>query len=101
MTGQPARLGTFVGLLSLLLAACAPSDAGVVPGAKGSAGGSEGSDNVSPAQQSNLIPRLSLRDYGPAPELTNAVWRNTPNNSPLRLADLRGKVVAIDFWTFG
>ena len=100
MTRHPARLGTFIGLLSLLLAACAPSDA-VVPGASASTGGSEGSDNVSPAQQSNLIPRLSLRDYGPAPELTNAVWLNTPNNSPLRLADLRGKVVAIDFWTFG
>ncbi len=39
-----------------------------------------------------------LPDYGPAPELTNTVWLNTPR--PLRLADLRGKVVALAMWTF-
>lgn len=36
---------------------------------------------------------------GVAPELTNTVWLNT--EGPLRLADLRGKVVLIDMWTFG
>ena len=41
----------------------------------------------------------SLSDLGPAPELTNEVWLNV--DAPLRLADLRGKVVAIDMWTFG
>lgn len=41
----------------------------------------------------------SLPDLGPAPELTNETWLNV--DSPLRLADLRGKVVAIDMWTFG
>jgi hypothetical protein len=40
-----------------------------------------------------------LPDLGPAPELTNEVWLNV--EAPLRLADLRGKVVAIDMWTFG
>lgn len=43
--------------------------------------------------------RASLRDLGPAPELTNDIWLNV--DAPLRLADLRGKVVAIDMWTFG
>lgn len=42
---------------------------------------------------------VKLKDYGPAPELTNTVWLNT--TAPLRLADLRGQVVAIDMWTFG
>jgi len=41
----------------------------------------------------------SLPDLGPAPELTNETWLNV--DAPLRLADLRGKVVAIDMWTFG
>jgi hypothetical protein len=41
----------------------------------------------------------SLSDLGPAPELTNEVWLNV--DAPLRLANLRGKVVAIDMWTFG
>ena len=41
----------------------------------------------------------SLPDLGPAPELTNDIWLNV--DAPLRLADLRGKVVAIEMWTFG
>jgi hypothetical protein len=43
--------------------------------------------------------RADLPDLGEAPELDNAVWLNT--DRPLRLADLRGKVVLIDMWTFG
>ena len=42
---------------------------------------------------------INLKNYGPAPELNNNVWLNT--DAPLRLKDLRGKVVLIDFWTFG
>jgi thiol-disulfide isomerase/thioredoxin len=41
----------------------------------------------------------SLPDLGPAPELTTTTWLNV--ESPLRLADLRGKVVALEMWTFG
>jgi len=41
----------------------------------------------------------SLPDLGTAPELTNDTWLNV--DAPLRLADLRGKVVLIDMWTFG
>jgi hypothetical protein len=43
--------------------------------------------------------RAGLENYGPAPELANEVWLNS--EQPLRLADLRGKVVLIDMWTFG
>lgn len=33
-----------------------------------------------------------------APELINQVWINS---APLRLADLRGKVILLEFWTYG
>ena len=33
-----------------------------------------------------------------APEFTNDTWINS---EPLRLNDLRGKVVLIEFWTYG
>jgi thiol-disulfide isomerase/thioredoxin len=42
---------------------------------------------------------MPLPNLGPAPELTNDTWLNTPE--PLRLANLRGKVVLLDMWTFG
>lgn len=34
----------------------------------------------------------------PAPDITNPTWLNS---DPLCLADLRGKVVLVEFWTFG
>ena len=40
-----------------------------------------------------------VKDYGPAPELQNDIWLNT--DEPLRLADLKGKVVLLEMWTFG
>ena len=42
---------------------------------------------------------LELADLGNAPELSSEVWINT--DQPLRLADLRGKVVLLEMWTFG
>jgi len=42
---------------------------------------------------------IGLDNYGLAPELENEVWLNT--DQPLRLADLRGKVVLVEMWTFG
>ena len=41
----------------------------------------------------------ALPNLGPAPELENEIWLNT--DRPLRLAELRGKVVLIEMWTFG
>ena len=42
-----------------------------------------------------------LRDYGVAPGFTGVgQWINTPDERPLTIAGLRGKVVLIDFWTY-
>jgi len=42
-----------------------------------------------------------LPDLGPAPNFTGIVsWLNTPGNQPLTLAQLKGKVVLVDFWTY-
>ncbi len=34
----------------------------------------------------------------PAPEFANDTWINS---EPLRLKDLKGKVVLVEFWTYG
>jgi len=72
----------FIGLLALILFGCAPQG------------------DTEPQGQEDLMRKAaSLPDLGPAPELTNDTWLNV--DSPLRLADLRGKVVLLDMWTFG
>jgi thiol-disulfide isomerase/thioredoxin len=45
------------------------------------------------------VPGSAYPDLGPAPELTNEVWLNP--DTPLRLADLRDRVVLLEMWTFG
>ena len=78
----------FFGLLALILFGCS---------ARGAS--SPQSEVQQPAEEPAMPKAASLPDLGPAPELTNDTWLNV--DSPLRLADLRGKVVLIDMWTFG
>lgn len=68
----------FFVLLSIFLAGCAPL---------------AGSASTQPPPGRSPLP-----DYGLAPELTNAIWLNV--DQPLRLANLRGKVVLLEMWTF-
>ena len=68
-------------LMALIFFGCAPQQAQV------------------PFADSSMLQTASLPDLGLAPELTNDVWLNV--DAPLRLADLRGKVVIVEMWTFG
>jgi thiol-disulfide isomerase/thioredoxin len=52
-----------------------------------------------PSVDSSMHKINTLPDLGVAPELTNDIWLNV--DAPLRLADLRGKVVIVEMWTFG
>jgi len=51
------------------------------------------------ATATRAAPPAPTTDYGPAPEIDTEVWLNT--DAPIRLADLRGKVALIEFWTYG
>ena len=92
-----------IGWIALLLglAACGTRTSGT---GIGSAAGATGtSASTTPAAAADMAAAsntqsTSLPDLGPAPELTNSIWLNT--DSPLRLAGLRGKVIALDMWTF-
>ncbi len=54
-------------------------------------------NNATPtAEQQQLLDTLKAWDV--PPELQNEVWLNS---DPLKLADLHGKVVIIEFWTYG
>jgi thiol-disulfide isomerase/thioredoxin len=73
--------GFLFSLIVVLLFGCAPRPAEVQ------------------STDSSMQKTLSLPDLGIAPELTNDLWLNV--DAPLRLADLRGKVVIVEMWTFG
>jgi thiol-disulfide isomerase/thioredoxin len=87
-------------LLTILLTGCAvqPGKPQVQPAP------TDITDGETPAASGALVNTAtglgmaSLQDLGPAPELTNTVWLNT--DQPLRLANLRGKVVLLEMWTF-
>lgn len=104
-------------LLGVVLAACSPSATGSEPSP--TAADNESADMAAaepvtagetiavgsstpppePTQEPTPVPVVNLPDMGPAPEIENEVWLNT--ESPQRLQSLRGKVVLLEFWTFG
>ena len=50
-----------------------------------------------PSKVAGPVDTKHLKDLGPAPALDAKGWINSP---PLTTADLRGKVVLYDFWTY-
>lgn len=74
--------------------------AGASDGAQGQTASAEesGGQLVSGPTAEQLELLAKLRPQGEAPELLNQVWLNS---EPLKLADLRGNVVLVEFWTYG
>ena len=56
-------------------------------------------EDAATAVQQAAPTAVPLPVLAPAPDWNNDVWINT--DSPLRLADVQGKVVLLEFWTFG
>ncbi len=53
------------------------------------------------SQATLLADAAKLQNLGPAPEFADTEdWFNTPDDQPLKLSGLRGRVVLIDFWTY-
>ncbi len=62
-------------------------------------GGTSGSSNLPTPVAGSLPGSVALENLGQAPEFTGiTAWINS---NPLTMASLRGKVVLVEFWTFG
>ncbi len=90
-------------ILTIFLAACASAGPLAGPNLESETNAPSGlgePEIESKAANEALQPlQVDLDDLGLAPELANETWLNT--DQPLRLEDLRGKVVLLEMWTFG
>lgn len=83
-------------LLSLILAACV-GNAQREPAAAANEVQVLASGTIMPPTAKPI--EVDLPDLGEAPEILNETWLNT--DEPMTLASVRGKVVLLEFWTFG
>ncbi|VAW42749.1 hypothetical protein MNBD_CHLOROFLEXI01-2867 [hydrothermal vent metagenome] len=81
-------------LLFLVLVGCAAPEA-----EESDSGGVQiiASGTIEPPTRGAIV--VDLPDMGEAPEWRNDVWINS--DGPITLASQRGKVVLLEFWTFG
>lgn len=57
-------------------------------------------NKINPIASTNQLQDRLLSPYK-APDFAQSnIWLNTPNNKPLDMKNLRGKVVLVDFWTY-
>lgn len=92
-------LGLITAVFTLVLVACSGNTADPEPVAE------EvdilASGTIEPPIATPAPEKLELPNLGKAPEWDNDVWINTEGGQPLMLAGQRGKVVLLEFWTFG
>ena len=95
--------GTAVSLLILLLAACSTSEPDDM--AEAPAQATEVVEQSGEVEETPVLPTPTevampeLPDLGAAPEIVNQTWLNT--DEPVTIASQRGKVILLEFWTFG
>ena len=115
MEGKRNGLVTAVLFLTLILAACTPSepqasdvdvlvDITVAPSTSESS--QVGDVEIEVVQEETPVPpipteaiMLEIPDLGAAPEIVNQTWLNA--DEPVTIASQRGKVILLEFWTFG
>src|SRR5262249_48902060 len=97
---RSVRMPTILAALGLAIVVCI----GLIvfwPSIRGTSANASGPDDKTTEEKKNdeKKPAKEDDDLQQAPELEGGVaWLNTA--SPLRLKDLRGKFVLLDFWTF-
>ncbi len=84
-----------VPILFLILAACTSNQR--EPAAESSGVQVLASGTVVPPTPKPI--QVDLPDMGTAPEILNETWINS--DTPVTLESVRGKVVLLEFWTFG
>jgi hypothetical protein len=92
----------FVPLFTLILVACTvpvPTAQPSLPSSIIAPSSTAPMEQSTPSITQSPVMRSAYPDLGPAPELAGDVWLNS--EGPLRLSNLRGKVVLVDMWTFG
>ncbi len=111
MNGKVGWITAVLGLLILILAACtgnqrepaaAPEPIEEVKEKNSSGVQIIASGTIVPptARPPTATPTIAeLPDLGEAPEILNETWLNTAE--PMTLESVRGKVVLLEFWTFG
>ena len=99
---DPTRSLESSGAVQKRLASLRPTSRFVTAQKEASAG--RAGTNSTAAEREVAIPGVktpALPNLGTAPDFTdNQDWFNTPGDRPLTLAQLRGHVVLIDFWTY-
>ncbi len=112
---SPSRFAPFLAILILVLSGCSGGSSSPLPTVAASVEPSPPTVQSAPILESptpenagiEIVAQgtvqpptpqpVDLPNLGAAPELTNDVWINS---QPLQLADLQGKVVLIEFWTY-